>query len=99
MVSGMDLPQSCVGPSSFICEDCIEGKQHPLSFPVNGATCATKPLELVNSDVCGPMKTTSIEATKYFVTFIDNFPRKIWHYLIKAKSKCFHKFIKFKALV
>ena len=70
---GMDIAQSRAAPSSFICEGCIEGKQHRLPFPVNGATPATKPLELVHSDVCGPMKTTSIGETKYFVTFIDGF--------------------------
>ena len=36
---------------------------------------------------------------KYFVTFIDNFSRKIWIYLIKAKSECFDKFKEFKAQV
>ena len=73
MVSGMDPTQSRVAPSSFICEGCIKSKQQRLPFPVGGATRATKPSELVHSDVCGPMKTTSIEAAKYFVTFIDDF--------------------------
>ena len=27
MVSGMDLPQPRIAPSSFVCESCIEGKQ------------------------------------------------------------------------
>ena len=82
MVSGMDIPQSRVAPSSFIYEDCIEGKQHRLPFLVDGVTRATKLLELVHFDVCGPMKTTSIGAAKYFVTFNDDFSRKIWIYLI-----------------
>ena len=66
---------------------------------MDGATRATKALELVQSDVCGPMKTTSIGATKFFVTFIDDFLRKIWIYPIKVKSECFDKFQEFKALV
>lgn len=99
MVSGMDLAQSHVAPSSFTCEGCIEGKQQRSPFPVDGATRASKVLEIVHSDVCGPMKTTSMGGCKYFVTFIDDFSRKIWLYPIKAKSECFEKFKEFKALV
>ena len=45
------------------------------------------------------MKTTSNGGVKYFVTFIDDFSRKIWIYPIRAKSKCFDKFNELKALV
>ena len=36
----------------------------------------TKPLEIVHLDVGGPMRTTSVGGTKYFVTFVDDFSRK-----------------------
>lgn len=36
---------------------------------------------------------------RYFLTFIDDFTRKIWVSLIKSKVRIFEKFIKFKALV
>ena len=99
MVSGMDLHQLKVDASSFTCEGCIEGKQQRLPFAGEAATRATKVLEIVHSDVYGPMKTTSMEGCKYFVTFIDDFSRKIWLYPIKAKSECFDKFKEFKTLV
>jgi transposase InsO family protein len=99
MVSGMDLHQLKVDASTFTCEGCIEGKQQRLPFAGEGATRATKVLEIVHSDVCGPMKTTSMGGCKYFVTFIDDFSRKIWLYPIKAKSECFEKFKEFKTLV
>ena len=99
MVSGMDLPQPRVAPSSFVCQGCIEDKQQRLPFLLDGATRATKPLELVHSDVCGPMKTTSIGVAKYFITFIDNFSRKIWFDPINVKSECFEKFKVSKELV
>ena len=99
MVSVMNLVQSTVAPSSFICEGCIEGVQQCLSFLVDRATRKTKPLELVYFDVCGPMKTNSIEAAKYFVTFINDFSKKMWIHSIKAKSECFDKFKEFKAFV
>ena len=39
------------------------------------------------------------QGAKYFVTFIDDFSKKIWLYPIKAKSECFDKFKESKALV
>jgi len=36
---------------------------------------------------------------KYFVTFIDDFSRKVWLYLLKTKDECFIRFKEFKALV
>ncbi len=60
---------------------------------------ATKPLEIVHSDVCSPMKTTSLGGAKYFVTYIDDFSRKVRVYLLKSKGECLEKFKEFKALV
>jgi transposase InsO family protein len=98
MVTGIDLTQvSCSSP--LVCEACIEGKQHWLSFPTEGAMRATKSLENVHSDVCGPMRTTSMDGAKYFITFIDDFSRKVWLYVLKTKYECFIRFKEFKALV
>jgi hypothetical protein len=60
---------------------------------------ATKPLEIVHSDVCGPMRTTSLGGARYFVTYIDDFSKKVWVYLLKSKGECLEKFKEFKALV
>ena len=37
----------------------------------------TKPLKIVHSNVCGPMRTTSMGDTNYFVTFVDEFLRNV----------------------
>jgi hypothetical protein len=78
MVSGMNLGNMPCPTSSFVCEGCIEGKQHCKPFPSDGGMRATKPLEIVHLDVCGPMKTTSLGGARYFVTYIDDFSRKVW---------------------
>ncbi len=60
---------------------------------------ATKPLEIVHSDVCSPMTSTSLGGARYFVTYIDDFSRKVWVYLLKSRGECFEKFKEFNALV
>ncbi len=99
MVSGINLGNMPCPTSSFVYEGCIEGKQHCKPFPSDGGMRATKPLEIVHSDVCGPMRTTSLGGARYFVTYIDNFSRKVWVYLLKSKGECLEKFKEFKALV
>jgi hypothetical protein len=98
LVSGLDLPKSHGDSLPIECEGCILGKQHKHSFPKDGATRATKVLEIVHSDICGPMKNMSLDGARYFLTFIDEFSRKMWVYPLKAKSECFERFKEFKAL-
>ena len=76
IVTGIDLTQVFC-PSPLVCETCIGSKQHRLPFPTERAKRATKPSKIVHSDVCGPMLTTSMGGAKYFVTFIDDFSRKV----------------------
>jgi len=42
------------------------------------------------------MQTASLGGAKYFVTFINDFTRKVWIYLLKDKSKTFETFKEFK---
>jgi hypothetical protein len=78
-----------------ICEGCIFGKQHRESFPGGKSYRERAPLEIVHLDICGPMQTTSIGSSTYFLTFIDDFSRKTWIYFLKHKSGalgCFQQF-------
>lgn len=58
------------------CADCLAGKQHRVAF--KGLPPHKKPelLDLVHSDVC-KMSVRSMGGAKYFVTFIDDFSRKV----------------------
>ena len=92
MVSEMDVGAAQGDVHSFACERCVEGKQARRPFPTDGGTRATKILELVHSNVCGLMKTPSIEDARYFFTFIDDFSRKIWVYVLKSKKEVLARF-------
>jgi uncharacterized protein YigE (DUF2233 family) len=45
------------------------------------------------------MKITSCGGTRYFVTFIDDFSRRLHIYLLKAKGKLFENFKAYDALM
>jgi len=45
------------------------------------------------------MNISSVRGDKYFLTFIDDFPRKTWIYLLKSKDEVFHCFKIFKSFV
>jgi hypothetical protein len=57
-------------------ESCVLSKHHRSSFAKEVNWKANKPLELVHTDVCGPIKPMSTEQNRYFLTFIDDFSRK-----------------------
>ena len=75
-----------------LCEGCLFGKQSRKSFPKEASTRATKPLQLVHIDVCGPIKPSSLDKSNYFLLFIDDFSRKMWFYFLKQKSEAFGAF-------
>jgi hypothetical protein len=96
MVDGMNLKEVSL---HHICEACVKGKHQRTSFPKDRATRASQLLEIVHTDVCGPMKTTSHSGARYVLTFIDDFSRKTHVYLLKAKGEAFEKIKQYKALV
>ncbi|RYE04781.1 MAG: hypothetical protein EOP33_08580, partial [Rickettsiaceae bacterium] len=81
-----------------VCESCIEGKMTKRSFAGKGLR-ATEPLQLVHSDVCGPMSEAARGGYEYFVTFTDDYSRYGFIYLMQRKSETFSKFKEFRACV
>ena len=69
------------------CESCILAKQHREIFPKEISYKAWAPLEIVHTNICGPMQVPSLGGSIYFLTFIDDFSRKTWVYFLKYKSK------------
>ncbi|KAI3703127.1 hypothetical protein L6452_28883 [Arctium lappa] len=55
-----------------ICAGCQYGKAHQLPYEESKFR-ANKPLELIHSDVFGPVRQASVQCLKYMVTFIDDF--------------------------
>jgi transposase InsO family protein len=56
-------------------------------------------LDLIHSDVCGPMTIASMNGYLYYVLFIDDHSWKTWIYFLKNKDGVLAKFQEFKAQV
>jgi hypothetical protein len=81
-----------------VCNGCAQGKniKNPFSKRYNKAEGV---IELIHSDVCGPIPSSSMSGYVYYVSFIDDYSRKIWLHFLKSKDEVFSKFKEFKALI
>lgn len=60
-----------------LCESCIFGKQKHFSFLKTEPMRKSTKLELVHTEVCWPVKVSSLDGSRYYVTFIDDSSRKV----------------------
>ena len=75
--------------SSLNCESCQYVKLHRVQLSPRVNKRASAFFELVHYDVWGHCPVLSPTGFKYFVTFVDDFARVTWLYLIKSRSKLF----------
>ena len=94
MVNGLP-PVSC---RDGVCASCVLNKHHRDNFDKRASWHASGPLQLIHSDLCGPLS-SPFSGGKYFLNFIDDFSRHTWVYFLKIKSEFFDKFLAYKALV
>ena len=73
MVNGLNFDSKEASDQN--CEGCAMGKQHSQPFPKKAKSIKTGLLDLIHSDVCGPMDVPSVGGSRSFVTVIDNFSR------------------------
>ncbi len=81
------------------CEGCVLGKSHRNPFPKQSNNRATKPYEIIHSDLCGPMQVESKGGSRYMVTFTDDYSRYTTTYFIKRKDEVLSKFQEYVTLV
>lgn len=69
------------------CEVCLQGKMTRKPFPKKSYNNTKEILELIHSDVCGPMQTKTPSNNRYVLTLIDDYSRYTTLYLLKHKSE------------
>jgi hypothetical protein len=83
--------------SESICDACLHAKAHQLTYPISTSR-STASLELIFSDVWRPA-IDSFGRKKYYVSFIDDYSKFTWIYLLHHKSEVFKYFAEFQSLV
>jgi transposase InsO family protein len=81
-----------------MCRGCAIDKNAKATFPRNESR-SKGILDLIHSDVCGPILVASVQGASYYVTFIDEFSRKTQIFFMKTNDEVFSWFQEFKAQV
>jgi transposase InsO family protein len=95
MVDGLEMGQ---WDESVSCEVCLRGKVLWKPFPKDRRRQASRVLELVHSDMVGPLP-NSIGSNRYFITFTDDYTAHLNVDFMKHKSSMLHRFRVWKARV
>ncbi|GKA03524.1 retrotransposon protein, putative, ty1-copia subclass [Tanacetum coccineum] len=74
---------------------CLSGKMTRKSFP-HRPERATDLLEIIHTDMCGPLRHVSRQGASYFITFTDDYSHYGYVYLLKHKHEVFETFKVFK---
>lgn len=99
MVVGLDLKSNVSDKSVVICEPCVIGKQSRKPFTTREEKRSSRVLELIHSDVCGPISPIGLNGVKYFVTFTDDWSHFAMVFLVERKEDVFECFEQYEALV
>lgn len=84
VVDGMQIKGKMSRPEQE-CEVCIQGK-FTQTRNRNPDARAKAPLEMVHTDLAGPIATESLEGYKYAQSFTDDYSNAVFVYFLKKKS-------------
>jgi hypothetical protein len=79
--------------NNHVCDACQQGKIHQLPYALSSSV-SLSPLDLVFYYVWGPAS-TSVGRHAYYVSFIDDYSKFVWIYLLRQKSEVFQCFCDF----
>lgn len=97
-IMSLMFPNKFSNKTSIQCEVCTLAKHHRASYPVSNHHSSTI-FELVHTDVWGPTKTASHFGFRYFISFIDDFSRTTWLYLMKSRDEVPHIVLQFHNMI
>lgn len=95
MVDGLPI----IVPSKIVCTGCMSGKIHREPFPHGQSWRANHKSHLIHSDILGPMENTSIQGSRYALTFVYDFFRRTWIYVLHSKDQVLDVFTEFHMFV
>ena len=76
------------GPKDrFFCDVCTKGKQAHAAINTAPDDCGKVPLQMVHSDLAGPIIPTAKGGFQYAICFVDDYSRFVSHYFMRNKSE------------
>ena len=73
------------------CDQCLVNKKHRVAFHTCPPSRRPNVIDVIHIDVC-TMQTGTVGGALYFVTFIDDQPRKVWGFALKTKDQVLNAF-------
>lgn len=70
-----------------VCETCVKGKMTRQPFPKQSFNKSKAPLDLIHTDICGPMQVSTPSGKRYVLTFIDDYSGFTIIHLLSTKSE------------
>lgn len=78
-----------------MCNGCLMAKQARKHIPTSSNFTASKVLELVHGDLCGPVTPEIASGKRYIFLLVDDYSRVMWVYFLKTKGEAFVAFKNF----
>ncbi|KAL4586189.1 hypothetical protein LXL04_010821 [Taraxacum kok-saghyz] len=97
LLKNLGISHNNMSSTLFHCDACSINKSHKMPFDENSFQIF-KPLELVYTDVWGPVQPSN-DGYTYYVIFVDFYSKYCWFYPMKRKSDVSVLFPQFKTLV
>ena len=70
-----------------LCDSCLARKHRRLPFPKATKYRAEEALELVHSDLCGPIMLATCDGRRYFLLLMDDCSHYMWLQLLTSKDE------------
>ncbi|KAI3735223.1 hypothetical protein L6452_14714 [Arctium lappa] len=71
----------------YLCAACEKGKMKRATHNPKPESSTSSPLELLHINLCGPMRTQSINGKKYVLVIVDNYSRYTWVKFLRSKEE------------
>ncbi|GJR45143.1 retrovirus-related pol polyprotein from transposon TNT 1-94 [Tanacetum coccineum] len=78
-----------------LCPSCQLGKSKKASHPLKAENTNNEVLHTLHMDLCGPMRTESINGKKYVLVIVDDYTRFGWVRFLRTKDETPHVIEKF----
>jgi hypothetical protein len=84
--------------ASTMCKHFLQRKKTRTEFRSKEYSM-TKPLEIVHTNICGPVRTKGLNGKQYFMLLVDDYTRMNAVCFIKKKSYAFENFRMYKEMI